>query len=112
MALAQVTRNVSAVTAACLMMRREVFEEVGGLDENLDVAYNDVDMCLKIVDQGYSIVWTPHASLYHHESASRGQCHPEGNTQYFCEKWKRYLEDGDPFYNKNLSLKSAYTLKD
>lgn len=112
MALAQVARNVSAVTAACLMMRREVFEEVGGLDENLDVAYNDVDMCLKIVDRGYNIVWTPHALLYHHESASRGLCHPEGNIRYFCDKWKKYLEDGDPFYNKNLSLKNDFMLKD
>jgi glycosyltransferase involved in cell wall biosynthesis len=111
MALAQVTRNVSAVTAACLMMRREVFEEVGGLDDNLDVAYNDIDMCLKIIDHGYNIVWTPHALLYHHESASRGLCHPEDNMQYFCGKWKRYLEDGDPFYNKNLSLRNSYALE-
>ena len=110
MALAQVARNVSAVTAACLIMRRAVFDEIGGLDENLNIGYNDVDMCLKIVDQGYNIVWTPHASLYHHESASRGQLSPENNIRYFCDKWMRYMEDGDPFYNKNLSLKSAYAL--
>ncbi|MEW6447354.1 MAG: glycosyltransferase [Bacillota bacterium] len=104
MGLATVTRNCAAVTAASLMMRRAVFEEVGGFDEELDVAYNDVDLCLKIIQRGYYIVWTPHAVLYHHESASRGQHQPERNIRYFCAKWRDFLERGDPFYNPNLAL--------
>ncbi|MBE3585677.1 MAG: glycosyltransferase family 2 protein [Thermoanaerobacter sp.] len=104
MDLATVTRNCSAVTAACLMLRRAVFEEVGGFDEELDVAYNDVDLCLRIIQRGYYIVWTPYAVLYHHESATRGQYQPERNIRYFCEKWRDFLDRGDPFYNPNLAL--------
>jgi GT2 family glycosyltransferase/2-polyprenyl-3-methyl-5-hydroxy-6-metoxy-1,4-benzoquinol methylase len=101
---AMITRNCAAVTAACLMMRHSVFEEVGGFDEELDVAYNDVDLCLKIVNHNYYIVWTPHAVLYHHESASRGKFQPERNIRYFCDKWQEFLEGGDPFYNPQLAL--------
>ncbi len=104
MGLASVTRNYSAVTAACLMMRRSAFEEVGGLDEELDVAYNDVDLCLKIVNHKYYVVWTPHAVLYHHESASRGKFQPERNIRYFCDKWQNYMEQGDPYYSPHLAL--------
>lgn len=104
MALTEVLRNCSAVTAACLMMPKHVFDEAGGFDEELAVAYNDVDLCLKVMDKGYFIVWTPHALLYHHESASRGQYYPEQDLYYFCKKWERVLELGDPFYNPNLSL--------
>ena len=68
------TQNFSAVTGACLLLRRAVFDEVGGLVAvNLKIAYNDVDLCLKIRAAGYRIVWTPYAELYHHESASRGK---------------------------------------
>lgn len=112
MGLATVTRNCSAVTAACMMLRRSVFEEAGGFDEKLDVAYNDVDFCLRIIQKGHYIVWTPHAVLYHHESATRGQYWPERNIKYFCEKWKDILEHGDPFYNINLTLdRSDFMLK-
>lgn len=104
MGLATVTRNCAAVTGACMMLRRAVFEEVGGFDEELDVAYNDVDLCLRIILRGYYIVWTPHAVLYHHESASRGNHQPERNIRYFCEKWRDFLDRGDPFYNSNLAL--------
>ncbi|NPV26672.1 MAG: glycosyltransferase family 2 protein [Firmicutes bacterium] len=105
MGLATVTRNCAAVTGACMMLRRAVFEEVGGFDENLDIAYNDVDLCLRIIHQcGYYTVWTPHAVLYHYESASRGHYQPEHNIRYFCEKWRDFLDRGDPFYNPNLAL--------
>lgn len=104
MDLATVTRNCAAVTGACMMLRRAVFEEVGGFDEELDIAYNDVDLCLRIIQRGYYIVWTPHAVLYHHESATRGQYQPERNIRYLCEKWRDFLDRGDPFYNPNLAL--------
>jgi O-antigen biosynthesis protein len=100
-----VSRNVSAVTAACLMMRREVWDQVGGMDaESLAVAFNDVDLCLKIRAAGYDIVWTPFAELFHHESASRGSdLTPEaarrfaGEVQVMRQRWGAVL-DNDPFY--------------
>lgn len=104
MDLATVVRNCSAVTAACLMMRREVFEETGGFDEKLDVAFNDVALCLQILQKGYYIVWTPYTALYHQESASRGPLQPERNIRYFCDRWRDWLNRGDPFYNPNLAV--------
>jgi GT2 family glycosyltransferase len=91
-------QNYGAVTAACLAVRKSVFLEVGGLDEdNLTVAYNDVDLCLKVQEAGYRNLWTPYAELYHHESKSRGK----DNTP---EKKKRYLDEGtfmhDPWSEK------------
>ncbi|MDP3658473.1 glycosyltransferase family 2 protein, partial [Phenylobacterium sp.] len=105
----RLTRNVSAVTAACMALRREVFEEVGGLDaENLAVAFNDVDLCLKIRERGYSIVWTPRAELFHLESASRGlDTRPEQaerfrrEVMYMRGRWGAALDD-DPFYGPNF----------
>ena len=98
-------RNVSAVTAACLAMRKEVYQSVGGMDaEGLAVAFNDVDLCLKIRAARYDIVWTPHACLYHHESASRGSdLAPEAAARFarevavMRERWGPVL-DADPFY--------------
>ena len=101
----KLARNVSAVTAACLAMRRSVWDEMGGMDaERLTVAFNDVDLCLRIRTAGYDIVWTPFAELYHHESASRGldlepvaaaRFQSEINTMR--ERWGPVL-DADPFY--------------
>jgi len=71
-------QRVSAVTAACMLIRRTVFDEVGGFSEQLAVAFNDVDLCLKVQQAGYRNIWTPHAELYHHESKSRGQSHQRG----------------------------------
>lgn len=103
--------NLSAVTAACMMLRKDVFEEVGGFDENLAVAFNDVDLCLKIREKGYLIVYTPYAELYHHESLSRGyEDNPEKQkrflkeVKYIREKWKQVINKGDPYYNPNLTL--------
>ena len=110
MARAWVAQNMSAVTAACLAVRKEVFEEVGGLDEALPVAFNDIDFCLRLLQAGYRNVWTPYAELYHHESASRGSDDsPEKQARFAAEvhamkwRWGDVLHD-DPAYNPNLTL--------
>ncbi|EIJ43653.1 putative glycosyltransferase [Beggiatoa alba B18LD] len=104
-------QNYSAVTAACLVMRRAVFLEVGGLDaKNLRVAFNDVDLCLRINEAGYRIVWTPYAELYHLESASRGldttprkYWRLRGELNYMQQRWGEKLAQ-DPCYNPNLTI--------
>ncbi len=107
---ARLLQNLSCVTAACLLLRREVFDAVGGLEEGLEVAFNDVDFCLRILDTGKRIVWTPYAELYHHESASRGlEDSPEKLARFTREvefMQKRYGKRllADPAYNPNLSL--------
>ncbi|MDR3136268.1 MAG: glycosyltransferase family 2 protein [Coriobacteriales bacterium] len=107
----QVAQNLSAVTGACLMVRADVFREVGGFDENLAVALNDVDLCMKFRAVGYLNVYTPFAELYHHESKSRGyEDTPQklkrfqDETRAFQERWHRELEAGDPYYSPWLSL--------
>ena len=102
-ALARVARNVSAVTAACMMVRREVFEELGGFDERLRVAFNDVDLCLRMRQAGYLVVYTPLATLIHHESATRKALHPPEDERLARERWRELLAAGDPYYNPNLS---------
>ena len=103
----QMTRNYSAVTGACLLTRRDVFEEIGGFDEErLPVAFNDVDLCLKMRRAGYLIVYTPFAKLYHHESASRRRSVEALETEVMRERWSEYLKD-DPYYNPNLSRERA-----
>jgi GT2 family glycosyltransferase len=104
-------QDLSVVTGACMILRRSVYEEVGGLDEtHLPIAFNDVDLCLRIRDRGYRIVWTPHAELYHHESASRGyeetptqQARFEREERFMKERWGQALKV-DPAYNPNLAL--------
>ena len=103
-------QNLSAVTAACLVIRREVFQAVGGFDEKLKVAFNDVDFCLKVRAAGYRNLWTPYAELYHHESASRGaedtlekRDRFRGEVEYITAKWGDALVN-DPAYNPNLTL--------
>lgn len=102
--LADLTRNCSAVTAACMMVPRKVFSEVGGFDEELTVVYNDVDLCLRIRKQGYLILYTPFAVLYHFESASRGRLRPTREEELFCRRWGDMIRDGDPYYNPSLTL--------
>lgn len=109
-----VIQNVSAVTAACMMVRKEVFDEVGGFEERLSYCYNDVDLCLKIRDKGYVIVFTPYAELYHRESASGGSRGHEANGErralveqeqaLMRDKWRAVLAAGDPYYSPNLTL--------
>jgi GT2 family glycosyltransferase len=113
-----VIRNYSAVTAACLLTRREVFEAVGGFNEDLPVAFNDVDFCLEIRKAGYRIVYTPYARLYHYESVSRGSHTPLENAAcfhaeiaYMLAKWGPWLQH-DPYYNPNLTLcREDFSLK-
>lgn len=109
----QLAQNLSAVTAACMLLRKDVFDEVNGLDEGFKVAFNDVDLCMKIREAGYLIVFTPFAELYHYESKSRGyENTPEkvarfnSEIQRFYSKWDPVLEAGDPYYNPNLTLRS------
>jgi GT2 family glycosyltransferase len=104
-------QNLSAVTAACMVLRREVFDEVGGLDEtHLPIAYNDVDLCLRIREKGYRVLWTPYAELYHHESASRGsdsapteRARSRRELDYMQQPWGDLLQN-HPAYNPNLAL--------
>ncbi len=106
--------NLSAVTAACMMMRKEVFEELGGFNERLAVAYNDVDLCLRARQKGLLVVYTPYAVLYHHESRSRGREDSEekkarflGEVGYMRKKWGALIDAGDPYYNPNLTLEKG-----
>ena len=103
----QITRNCAAVTAACLLTRRDVFEEVGGFDEErLPVHYNDVDLCLKMRRAGYLIVYTPFARLYHHESAVPPRTAEPLEANVIRERWPEMLQH-DPYYNSNLSRTRA-----
>ena len=116
-ARAHLAQDVSAVTTACALVKREVYLQVGGFDENLAVTFNDVDFCLRLREAGYRIVWTPYAELIHHESASRGfdnsapkQVRFLAEVDYMKSKWGDILQR-DPFYNPNLSLdENLFTL--
>ncbi|HZJ30439.1 MAG TPA: glycosyltransferase [Vicinamibacterales bacterium] len=101
--LAELPRNCSAVTGACMMVPRRVFDKVGGFDEALRVVLNDIDLCLRIREHGYEVVYTPHALLYHHEGASRGRVHPPEDEERFVARWSAQLGRVDPYYNPNLS---------
>ena len=102
-------QNVSAVTGACLLVKKSLFEEVGGLDESFAISLNDVDFCLKLREKGLLNVFTPFAELYHYESVSRGLDDSGEKAErynresaHFREKWKTVLEKGDPYYNPNF----------
>lgn len=112
-------QNVSAVTGACLLVKKALFEEAGRLDESFAVSLNDVDFCLKLREKGYLNVFTPFAELYHFESISRGlddngekARRYNNESERFREKWKDVLKAGDPYYNANFSLdRSDFALK-
>jgi O-antigen biosynthesis protein len=115
---ASLCQNISAVTAACLTVKRRVFEEVGGLDDkNLPIAFNDIDFCLRVQESGYRNLWTPYAELYHYESASRGYENTperlerfENEKRYMKQRWGNLLVN-DPAYNPNLALgRAPFTL--
>ena len=103
--------NLSAVTAACIMTTKKIYEEVGWMDENLAVAFNDVDFCLKIREKGLLVVYNPFVEFWHYESKSRGQENTpakirrfQGEMSRFEQRWPEILDSGDPYYNVNLSL--------
>lgn len=103
--------NLSAVTAACIITPRKIYDEVGFMDEDLAVAFNDVDFCLKIREKGYLVVYNPFVEFWHYESKTRGQENtPEkikrfqGEICRFEQRWGNILDEGDPYYNPNLSL--------
>ena len=116
---ASLLQDMSAVTAACLMMKKEIFEKVGGFTPELAVAFNDVDLCLKVRKENALIVYDPYAKLYHMESKTRGAEDSKEKVRRFQTEieymrchWLDILKNGDPYYNKNLSLtKWNYSLK-
>lgn len=114
MGRAVISQDVSAVTGACLLIRKDIYLQVGGMDERLAVSYNDVDLCLKLRDLGLRVVYDAYAQLYHFESRSRGyEDSPEKQArlarefEYMKNKWEKYMGT-DPYYNPNLSLKNGY----
>ena len=117
-ARAHLTQNFSAVTGACMLLRKQLYLQLGGLDEvNLAVAFNDIDFCLRLREAGLLVVWTPHAEFVHHESASRGledtrtkQRRFLAEVDYMQKTWGHLLE-ADPFYNPNLSIESNQEFK-
>ena len=103
-------QDVYAVTAACLMVRKSVYDEVNGLDESFAVAFNDVDFCVRVREAGYTNVFTPFAQLYHYESKSRGlDTTPENAARYarekanFYTKYHEYIDHYDPYYNPHFN---------
>ncbi len=112
-------QDLSAVTAACMMVKREAWEAVGGFEEKLTVAFNDVDFCLRVREAGYLVVYDPYAELYHDESRTRGEEDTEEKArrfqteiEYMRTRWIDILKKGDPYYNPNLSLsKWNYSLR-
>ncbi len=119
---AEITRNVAAVTGACLLVSESVMAKAQGFDESLGVAYNDVDFCLRLIELGFRIVYTPFARLYHFESKTRPKTPADmtdtqrlqfqQESDYIMRRHAKYFEDGDPFYNKALTLKlEDYSLR-
>ena len=112
-------QEYSAVTGACMMVKREAFEAVGGLDEAFEVAFNDVDFCMRVQQAGYQVVYNPFAMLYHYESKTRGGEDTDAKVQrfqreidLFASRWREFLSKGDPYYNPNLTLmKHDFSLK-
>ena len=111
-------QDVSAVTGACLMVKKSLYDQVGGLDESFAVALNDVDFCLRMRALGYLNVFTPFAELFHFESVSRGSdvdknadeakaARYNEEAEHFRTKWKKELEAGDPYFNPNFSLEHS-----
>jgi GT2 family glycosyltransferase len=105
-------REVSAVTAACIMVRRSVYEEAGGFNEHFFTAYQDVDFCLKIARTGKRNIYTPRAVFVHHESASRGGYYDMVDRNLLLDLWEPEIQMGDPFFNRNFDVQACdYSLR-
>ena len=108
----RVAHQLSALTTACMVFRKSIYLQAGGMNErNLEVTYNDVDFCLRLLDLGYRSIWTPLAVLYHHESASRGfgdtvekRAQFRSELQFMRDRWGERLQQHDPAYNPNCTL--------
>jgi len=96
-------RNLSAVTGACLLISREVFEKIDGFDTNFVLNYSDVDLCLRVHELGYRIVYTPFVRIIHYEGQSHNHYIPRSDFERASSQWKKYFQEGDPYYNLNLS---------
>src|ERR1044071_5210539 len=101
--LDRVVREVTANTGACLMVRRRLFEEIGGFDEDFQIAFNDIDFCLRLAERGYRNLWTPHCQLIHHESLSRKGADITEDERRLWSRWRSRLSVGDPYHNPNLA---------
>lgn len=109
---AQIVQDLNAVTAACIMVKSDIFDKLGGFDEKLAVAFNDIDLCLRIRKEGYLIVYNPYSSFYHYESKSRGLEDTDEKVNrfnhefaYFVKRWNDKLITADEYYNPNLTLR-------
>jgi GT2 family glycosyltransferase len=96
-------RNFTAITGACMMLRREVFESIGGFDEKYILAFSDIELCIRAIDHGYRVMYTPYARLHHYEGRSRGDHIPSNDIRVGIEDFKPLVERGDPYFNPNLS---------
>ena len=109
--------EVSAVTAALMLMRKDVFIRINGFEEDLAVGFGDVDLCLRTIQAGYRVLFCAHAALIHHESYTRGKIHNVDphphDSAFFMQRWQSFINEGDPYYNPNLTLAStSFGIKD
>lgn len=109
--LVQQVRECSAVTGACLMIKKSLFDQVGGFDEHFAYSFNDVDICLRLREKGYAIIYTPHAVLYHHGTSTRPYTEDEKEIVYFVKRWHDMILKGDPYYDQTLSRIKPYEQK-
>jgi GT2 family glycosyltransferase len=105
--MAKIIRNCTAVTGACMMVRRRLFEELGGFDESLPVAFNDIDFCLRLLERGYRIVYTPYAELTHHESLTRGMGHESLHEQTMARRWSHRIRS-EAYVSPHLPWRAAH----
>jgi len=104
-------REVSAVTAAAMMIRKSLFDELRGFNEHFFTVYQDVDLCLRLRKRGMRLIWTPRAVVIHHESISRRNYYDMVDRMLLLDQWESVIERGDPYYNSNLNLERGdYTL--
>ena len=109
---AEIVQDLNAVTAACIMIKSDIFDKIGGFDEKLEVAFNDIDLCLRIRKEGYLVVYNPYSAFYHYESKSRGLEDTKEKVArfnkefaFFVKRWERKLNNIDEYYNPNLTLR-------